>query len=416
VTRELVDTGEAWLGAIPSDWRVAPAKSAFAERREPCSPNDVQLTPSQAHGVLPQNKYMEITGSRVVLNLGSQDNMKHVEPDDFIIHLRSFQGGLEHSTLGGKVSTAYTVLKPQAGTRAEFFRWLLKSDGYIQKLRTTTNQLRDGQSIKYGDFAKIRLPMPPVAEQRAIATYLDRETAQIDTMIEEQQRLIELLRERRAAVISHATGWSGNVPAHWTHQRLSWIFEATASGTTPAPEDILDPSDETIPWVTTGELRESRIRVTTKAVSPRSLQAYSALKIHPAGSLLIAMYGATIGRMAILDVDATSNQACCSLSIPSRASSEFVLYSLVAARSWLLLDAAGGGQPNVNQDKVRTFRIPLPSIDEQKEIVAHLDEQTAKIDALIAETERFIELSRERRAALITAAVTGQIDVRGEVA
>lgn len=261
-------------------------------------------------------------------------------------------------------------------------------------------------------LAAIPVPLPPPPEQRTIADFLVRETAQIDTLITKQEQLIATLRERRASVIARATGWTGQLPQGWPSQRLSWLFASTASGTTPAGEDIVDSGQETIPWVTTGELRESLIRQTQKAVSRASLTKYSALRVHPTGSLLLAMYGATIGRLAILGIDAVSNQACCALIGPTRVTAEFARYSLIAGREWLMLDAAGGGQPNVNQDKVRTFRIPVPTLVEQRDIAAYLDEQTAKIDALIAKTERFIELSKERRAALITAAVTGQIDVR----
>jgi type I restriction enzyme, S subunit len=254
--------------------------------------------------------------------------------------------------------------------------------------------------------------VPPLEEQRAIADYLDRETARIDTLIEEQQRLIEMLRERQVSLVSQDTGWGTLRPADWPMLRLSWLFRTTGSGTTPANEDITYGEDADVPWVTTSELRESVILGTARGVSSDVVQRYSALKIHPTGSLLIAMYGATIGRMALLGVDAASNQACCALVGPTGADPVFVQYSLMAAKGWLLLEAAGGGQPNINQDKIRSFRIPTPTFGEQRRIVTYLNEQIAKIDALITETERFIELARERRAALITAAVTGQIDVR----
>jgi type I restriction enzyme, S subunit len=257
--------------------------------------------------------------------------------------------------------------------------------------------------------------VPPVPEQHAIADFLDRETARIDRLITKQEQLIDTLRELRMAVIIRETGWSGGPPSGWSMQRLSWLFAATGSGTTPAPDDILEPDSATIPWVTTTELRETRITGTASGVSQAIVDAYSALQLVPSGSLLIAMYGATIGRMAILGVPATCNQACCALIGPTRATAEFVQYSLLAARERLLLVAAGGGQPNVNQEKIRAFRVPLPTIEEQGAIVARLDEQTAKIDTLIAKAEEFIALSKERRSALITAAVTGQIDVRDKV-
>lgn len=116
-----VPSGVGWLGEIPSHWAVVPAKALFSLRAEKALPNDIHLTPSQKFGVLPQVEYMEITGSRVVLNLTESGQMKHVEQNDFVSHLRSFQGGLELSRVRGKVSGAYTVLKPRRDQNPEFW-------------------------------------------------------------------------------------------------------------------------------------------------------------------------------------------------------------------------------------------------------------------------------------------------------
>lgn len=266
--------------------------------------------------------------------------------------------------------------------------------------------------LSVGNLARVEVPIPPLPEQRAIAAYLDCETARIEDLIAEQQRLIDLLRERRHALLARETRWGSDLPDGWESQRLSWLFNSTGSGTTPAPQDSIESSEETIPWVTTGELRERMVTLTARGVLPATIATYSALRIHPAGSLLIAMYGATIGRMGILGVPATCNQACCALVHPRDVRAEFAQYSLLAARPYLLLDAAGGGQPNINQEKIRAFRIPVPSLDEQDRIVRDLDVKTEVIDRLVKEADRLIELARERRSALITEAVTGQIDVR----
>lgn len=262
------------------------------------------------------------------------------------------------------------------------------------------------------DFIRnVEIYLPPLAEQRAIANYLDRETAQIDTLIAKQEQLIATLRERRLAELRSATGWMGALRPGWRWQRLSWVFGSTASGTTPAPEDLVEPNESTLPWVTTGELREREIRSSRLAIEPEVVAKYSALKVHPAGSLLVAMYGATIGRTAVLGTDATSNQACCALVEPLQASARFVEYSLQAAREHLLLDAAGGGQPNINQDKLRAFRIPIPPSGAERGILLELEAKLFRFDLITEKAERFIELAKERRSALITAAVTGQLDV-----
>lgn len=135
-----------WLDEIPDDWACVPAWSLFSERVDKAEPDAVHLTPSQTYGVLPQTEYMEITGSRVVLNLTGADKMKAVYEGDFISHLRSFQGGLEQSSLRGKVSQAYTVLRPSPLVQSGYFRYLMKSRIFIEQLNNLTDQLRDGQT------------------------------------------------------------------------------------------------------------------------------------------------------------------------------------------------------------------------------------------------------------------------------
>lgn len=268
--------------------------------------------------------------------------------------------------------------------------------------------------------------VPPMVEQRAIADFLDRETAQIDAFIAKNEELIALLTERRATVIRNATttgiGYHddlvdsgdeqvGSIPTRWRMLRLSFLFGSTASGTTPASEQILDADHADVPWVTTGELREAQITGTLRGVSAEILATTPALRLHPEGALLIAMYGATIGRTAILRVPAASNQAVCALSRPTGCDVEYVELALQASRERLRLKAVGGGQPNINQETVRAFRIPVPPLEEQRAIVAYVKEQTAHINAAMANAMRCADLARERRAALISAAVTGKIDV-----
>ena len=145
---------------------------------------------------------------------------------------------------------------------------------------------------------------------------------------------------------------------------------------------------------------------TEKMVSSEAIQEFSALKLYPKGSVLFAMYGATIGRVAILGIDATVNQAVCVLAGPGRFSARYVFYGFQATRSILEAIATGGGQPNLNAEKVREHKLPCPPIEEQNVIADYLDRETARIDALVAEKEHMLALLEEKRAALISRAVT----------
>ncbi len=203
--------------------------------------------------------------------------------------------------------------------------------------------------------------------------------------------------------------FTGRVPSHWETWKVVHGFQKIGSGTTPKSDDR-DYYDGDIPWVTTSELRENIITETKQSITEQALRDYSTLKKYTAGTLLIAMYGATIGRMGILDIEATVNQACCAFSGPKVFDNRFLYYWLWMRRPILINLSQGGGQPNLSQDDLRSLRVPIPPITEQSAISSFLDRETARIDALIAKKQRLIELLQEKRTALISQAVTKGLD------
>lgn len=234
VNRSALRDSLGWLARMSPRWEIIHPKAVFRERSERSRADDIHLTPSQTYGVLPQAEYMAITGNRVVLNLTGQDNMKHVEPNDFVIHLRSFQGGIEYSTLAGKVSNAYTVLTPAPNIEPRFYKWVLKSSGYIQELNASTNQLRDGQSIKFADFAAIDLPLPPLEEQRRIADFLDEFAESLKLWIDLEEQGIALLEERKRALITAAVTGELDVTTARPIGMGKWVPNVGASVEAPA--------------------------------------------------------------------------------------------------------------------------------------------------------------------------------------
>lgn len=201
-TAKMKDSGVEWLGYIPSHWRVVPAKALFAQSKEIRHETDAQLTASQKYGIISQDDYMERQNYKIVLADKGLENWKHVEPNDFIISLRSFQGGLEISYIPGCITWHYIVLKPKAGVEPEYFKWLFKSPRYIQALQRTGNFIRDGQDLRFSNFVQVPLPLIPMEEQKEIAEYLNRETARIDSIIADVTEQIEKLKEYRQSIIS----------------------------------------------------------------------------------------------------------------------------------------------------------------------------------------------------------------------
>ena len=201
----LKKSGTSWLNEIPENWNMLPSKRLFFLRKDKAKPEDEQLTASQKYGVVPQQWFMEQEGRLVTVVFTGEDILKHVEKGDFVISMRSFQGGIEYSNYSGKISSAYVMLIPNHEyVYDRFFKWFLKSPEYIKALRGTSDLVRDGQALRYANFAKIDLPVVPMEEQIAIADYLDNICKRIDDAIEKVKKEIALIQELKTRTIYDA--------------------------------------------------------------------------------------------------------------------------------------------------------------------------------------------------------------------
>ncbi len=203
--------------------------------------------------------------------------------------------------------------------------------------------------------------------------------------------------------------WLGDVPEGWEIWKLSHAFNLIGSGTTPTSTNKSYYNGH-IPWVTTGELREKIIFNTKKMLTTKAIQELSSLKLFPKGSILIAMYGATIGRLGKLGIEATTNQACCVITSSSKILNDYLYYWLLGYKTEIINLGYGGGQPNISQDTISNLKVSTPNIEEQKNIVIYLDQKTKKIDTLIEKQQTLIKLLKEKRQALISHAVTKGLD------
>jgi type I restriction enzyme, S subunit len=203
--------------------------------------------------------------------------------------------------------------------------------------------------------------------------------------------------------------WIENIPSHWEEWKISHGCGLIGSGTTPKSDNGLYYGGNTL-WVTTAELRESVVYDTTNHVTSEALLAHSTLRKYPPGSVVMAMYGATIGRLGMLGNEATVNQACCVFSFPEKFQPRFLYFWLWMRRPILISLSSGGGQPNLNQEDLKRLRVPIPSISEQQQIATFLDWKTGQIDALIAKKRELMGKLKEKRLAVITQAVTKGLD------
>jgi len=424
-------SGVEWLGEVPEHWEMGQSRRRFRLRNEPTKEADEQLTASQKHGIIRQAEFIESEGRRVVEVIKGQDILKHVEPGDFVISMRSFQGGLEYSEVRGCISSAYVILAPVKQVIPTFFSWLFKSQPYIQALQSTTNLVRDGQALRFSNFCQVDIPVIPPNEQLSIAAFLDHETAKIDALIAEQQRLIELLQEKRQAVISHAVTkglnphapmkdsgveWLGEVPEHWEVCRIKNVGKSVI-GLTYSPSDVTE-AESGIPVLRASNIQDGRLDWEDTVFV--NMQIEPSLLLRPGDILICARSGSRdlIGKnILIAESDLAMTPSFGAFMTVLRCiDPPFLRWTL----SSTIFKAQSGAymSTTINQLTSGTLMgttLALPPNEERGMICQYLDNHIAKVDGLVSECRQAVSLLQERRSALISAAVTGQIDVRGLV-
>jgi type I restriction enzyme S subunit len=420
------DSGLNWLGEVPEHWDLRRLGYYFGERREKVSDRDYQPLSVTKDGIVPQLETAAKTDDG--------DNRKKVCKGDFVINSRSDRkGSAGLSDLDGSVSLISTVLKPKESVHGTFIHHLLRSVPFQEEFyRFGKGIVADLWSTNYTAMSGIALAMPPHREQVAIATFLDRETAKIDALIAEQQRLIELLQEKRQAVISHAVTkglnpvapmkdsgveWLGEVPEHWELKPLKYLV-TLASGGTPSKENLAY-WDGSIPWASSKDLKSDELFDTQDHISQKAIDD-GAATIIPAGSILTVVRGMILRHafpVAITRIPMAINQDLKVIRPSGQVTSGYLAWLLRGSSGEVLsrVDEAGHGTKVLRIDWWLTMMAPVPPVAEQKLIAESLIKHLQEIVALTDEAHRGVSLLQERRSALISAAVTGQIDVRGLV-
>jgi type I restriction enzyme, S subunit len=291
----------------------------------------------------------------------------------------------------------------------------------IDNLCTANTQ----KNISMDDIPKLILTRPPLPEQTQIATFLDRETAKIDALVAEQRRLMELLKEKRQTVISHAVTrglnldapmkpsgieWLGDVPEHWEvlpAKRVSSVFVPQRN------KPDLNADGDGHFWVTMEQMRSEEINTAELSVT-ESAAKEAGTRVLPAGSVVASCVG-TFGLAAISRVDVIINQQLQAFMPTNRVDAKFMRHCVVIAEGYFAQIGTAATIAYVNQLGFANMPMVLPPKAEQHQIVTFLATESAKFDTLTTEAQRAINLLQERRTALISAAVTGQIDVRGAV-
>lgn len=283
-------------------------------------------------------------------------------------------------------------------------------------------------SLRRPLFLNFSVAVPAADEQKAIVGFVEREAGKIDTLVEEQRRLMELLKEKRQAVISHAVTkglnphapmkpsgieWLGDVPEHWHVTRLAYNARIE-NGTTPSRDNPDYWFGGDVPWLSSGEVNQYRITEATEFITKKALDECS-LRLLPRGTIVIGMIGQgkTRGLAASLEIEASINQNLAAIVPGEDLEPDYLLYVFEAVYEYLREFGRGGNQAALNCEILAALKIPLPPFDDQRTICQHVGSWLKDLNSLTADAQRAIDLLQERRTALVSAAVTGQIDVRG---
>ena len=415
-----------WFESLPATWLPVRAKWLFSNESSRSTELDGQLAASQKYGVIPHSKMIELNSAKVMLALKGTENFKKVSKNDFVISLRSFQGGIEHSIYDGCISPAYTVLRAKGDQiSSNYFKYALKCQEFIGALNATSDGIRDGKTITYSQFGELVVAFPPLFDQESIAAYLDHNTTRIDALIAEKQAFIKLLKEKRQALISHVVTkgldpnvefkdsgveWLGEVPKHWICKRYKYAAQIYRGKFGHRPRN--DPAfyDGDYPFIQTGDIARAGNEI-TKYKQTLNEKGKSVSQRFPSGTLVMAI-AANIGDTAILGFEAYAPDSVVGFKPNKSVTLEFLRHSLNAALPALEQTSTKNTQSNLNIDRIGAVVASFPPLDEQARIIDFLQGQDDRLNTLTAEVKRSVELLKEHRTALISAAVTGKIDVR----
>lgn len=423
---EYKECGIAWITEIPNSWRVEPLLAVASER--------YQSNEGMIEDNLLSLSYGRIVNKDIESNDGllpeSFETYQIVEPDDIVFRLTDLQNDKRSLRTAivrdrGIITSAYLAVCPSKIV-PQYLHYALRAYDQQKVFYSMGGGLR--QSMKYSDIKRLPLAVPPSNEQRTIADFLDHETAKIDALIAEQVQLIALLKEKRQAVISHAVTkglnpnapmkdsgitWLGAMPAHWVLGGLTRFIESVVDYRGRTPTKV----DDGVFLVTARNIRNGKIdyEASQEFVDPDSAASLLARGAPEIGDVLFTME-APLGQVAQIDrIDIALAQRIVKFRGHARLMrNRFLLYWILGSACQARLEtlATGSTALGIKASKLGMIECLCPPVSEQDAIVGYLDAESERARSLIIEAEKAMSLLRERRTALISAAVTGKIDVR----
>jgi len=431
-----------WLGDVPQHWEVKRLKDLLISSKGSIKtgPFGSQLLTSEMY-----DNEIKVYNQRNVIDKDfiSGDNYisreKFIElkefqtfPGDFLITTRGTIGKCAILPQDAEVGILHPCLMRLQTNKCKvndrFLETLIQESGIVlEQLKIKSN----GTTIDviYQDSLKnVIILIPPLAEQEAIAGFLDRETRRIDDLAAKKKRLVELLREKRSALISQTVtkgldpsasmkpsrvDWLGDVPKHWEVSKINRNATRVQTGNTPPTAEEQYYQDGTIPWYGPSSFNDNIFLSDPVKLINKQAIIDGAARIFSAGTLMIVGIGATIGKVSSINADSSCNQQVTGINFNrTKIDTKFITYQLKQLELTIRAMAPSATLAIFDQNKISNLWIAVPPLSEQEAIAEFLDRETAKIDNLISKVEQAVDKLHEYRTAIISAAVTGKIDVR----
>ncbi|MCQ2241237.1 restriction endonuclease subunit S, partial [Treponema sp.] len=419
---KMKDSGVEWIGEIPEGWEILRAKNIFRQRNTKGNTVEIHLAATQDNGMYPQHLLDGVVKVKEETNL---QEFRTVHKNDFVISLRSFQGGFEKSDYEGVCSPAYQVFYNTSEIDHNYFKKLFKSDGFIAKMNSLTVGIREGKNIQYCDFANSLIPLPPKETQQKIATYLDGKCSQIEQTIQNQQQVIEKLKAYKQSLITEAvTGkvkiqngkvagkyeqykdsgveWIGEIPSGWNTSKIGMFCYVTKLAGFEFTDIMMDKivENEAVPIVRAQNVRMFKFNkeIINECIDEETSQTLNRCCLDKK-SLLITFIGAGIGDVCIFNEAIRYHLAPNVAKIEIRKFSndilieEFLMYYIGSepGKREIANISKASAQPSLSMETIRKIKLCIPPKEEQKSIAEYLDKTCATIDSAIEQKQKLIE-------------------------
>ena len=431
------NSGIEWIGTIPSDWKLDKIKymaNLYGRIgwQGLTSEEYIDEGPFLVTGVdfckgrIDWNSCVHISEKR-----WEQADKIQIKNEDLLITKDGTVGKVAIvNDLNGKASLNSGVLLIDLKDKnsKKYLYWVLCSDVFW----TWFNYKNSGNStilhLYQKDFNEFIYTIPELKEQKLIANFLDKKGSEINAIIEKIENQINLLKDYKKSLITETVTkglnknvsmkdsgieWIGEIPEEWDVSKIKYSLILMGSGSTPDSSNPLNYDGE-INWIQSGDLYgKSYITETEKTITKYALHGNKSLKRYIAPFVVVAMYGASVGNIALSQIDSYTNQACCVMKGNNSLDNKYLYYFLIANKHEMLMLAIGGTQPNISQQLIKNLTIIIPKFNDQLEIVEFLDKKCSEIDSVISKKERQLDLIKEYKKSLIYECVTGKKCVGG---